>query len=273
MTSVHSGNGAEVRPDVYYYTNQIVNVIMVGTPQTGPWVLIDAGMPNSGPELLDVAEKRFGPNNPPACILLTHGHFDHVGGIVHLLERWQVPVYAHPLEHPFLSGRQAYPAPDTSVEGGLLAKIAAIYPHEPIDISAALRPLPADGTVPGLPGWRWLHVPGHAPGQVAFFRDEDLLLISGDAFVAVRQDSLYKVLLQRPEVCGPPRYLTTDWQAAWDSVRLLHALNPQTAVTGHGPALRDAELRNGLSRLVREFATDAIPDYGRFLDPDEPEFR
>jgi glyoxylase-like metal-dependent hydrolase (beta-lactamase superfamily II) len=273
MTSIRSGRGDEARADVYYYTNQIVNVVMVGSPGQPGWVLIDAGMPNSGPELQRVAEERFGRGNPPTCILLTHGHFDHVGGIVHLLEQWQVPVYAHPLEAPFLTGKQAYPEPDTTVEGGLLAKIASIYPHEPIDIAQALQPLPEDGTVPFLPGWRWLHVPGHSPGQVAFFRAEDLLLVPGDAFVTVRQDSFYKVLLQDAGVNGPPRYLTTDWQAAWDSVKLLEALKPQTAITGHGPAMSGADLRNGLFRLVRDFAKDAIPDHGKFLDPDEPAFQ
>ncbi len=273
MTSVRSGQGESVRPDVYYYTDQIVNVVMIGKPGDRRWVLIDAGMPNSGPELLRMAEDRFGKDNPPTCILLTHGHFDHVGGIVHLLEHWQVPVYAHPLEVPFLSGRAAYPEPDASVRGGLLAKIASIYPHEPTDISEALCILPEDGSVPGLPAWRWLHVPGHSPGQVAFFRDADLLLIPGDAFVTVRQDSFYKVLLQAPEIAGPPRYLTTDWQAAWDSVKRLEELKPQTAVTGHGPAMSGASLRNGLFRLVRDFATEAIPAHGKFLDPDQPEFQ
>jgi glyoxylase-like metal-dependent hydrolase (beta-lactamase superfamily II) len=273
MTSTASGKGKELRKDVYYYTNQIVNVIMTGEPGKGDWVLIDAGMPRSGSELVKAAEERFGAGTKPAAILLTHGHFDHVGGIVHLIETWNVPVFAHHLEAPFLTGAQAYPDPDTSVEGGLLAKISAIYPTEPVDITPALQLLPEDGTVPFLPGWRWLHVPGHAPGQVAFYRAEDGTLIPGDAFVTVRQDSMYKVLIQQEELNGPPRYLTTDWQAAWDSVKKLEALEPQLAITGHGPAMEGAPLKTGLRELVEDFPMIAIPDYGKYLDPDEPEFK
>jgi len=240
MTSFSSGSGHEPRPGIYYYTNQIVNVIMVGEPGKGEWVLIDTGMPRCGKEIVSVAEKRFGKNNPPACILLTHGHFDHVGGIVHLVETWTVPVYAHRDEFPFLTGKQAYPHPDTTVQGGILAKISSIYPVEPVNIEGIVQPLPLNGSVPSLPGWKWIHVPGHSPGQVAFFREADGVLLSADAFITVRQDSFYKVLVQQKEINGPPRYLTVDWQAAWDSVRRLEALHPSLAITGHGKHMEGA---------------------------------
>jgi glyoxylase-like metal-dependent hydrolase (beta-lactamase superfamily II) len=268
MTSVSSGIGREVRPDVYYYTNQIVNFVLVGNPAGEDWVLIDAGMPKCASEVKDVFESRFGKHNKPAAIILTHGHFDHVGSLVGLLEQWgNIPVYAHPLEFPYLTGKKAYPEPDTTVEGGMLAKISSIYPHEPIDISSAnLLPLPEDGTVPHMPGWGWVHTPGHSPGHVAFFREQDRVLISGDAVITVKQDSMYRVLVQKEEVQGPPRYLTTDWQAVWDSVRRLTALQPQVIIPGHGTYMEGEELAKGLTKLANEFDTIAIPDYGRFVD-------
>ena len=263
MTSVSSGKLREARSDVAYYTNQIVNVVFIGTPDH--WVLVDAGMPKSGDEIRLVAEDRFGAGSKPAAIILTHGHFDHVGGIVHLIEQWNVPVYAHPLEFPFLTGEQSYPEPDVTVEGGMLAKISAIYPNEPINIKPALRPLPDNESVPELPGWRWIHVPGHSPGQAALFRESDKTLISADAFITVKQDSMYKVLVQKKEVCGPPVYLTTDWQAAWDSVKKLYALQPQLVVPGHGSAMEGEKLLQGLKTLVEDFEEMAIPDHGKFV--------
>jgi len=264
MTSAGSGKLRVVAPDVAYYTNQIVNLVMIGEPG-GPWALVDAGMPKSGEEIIRVAEERFGKNNPPVAILLTHGHFDHVGSIVRLVEEWKVPVYAHPLEIPFLTGQQAYPEPDTSVEGGLLAKISSMYPHQPIDITGALQPLPADGSVPGLPAWQLIHVPGHSPGQIAFFRKTDGILLAADAFVTVQQDSLYKVLVQDTEVCGPPVYLTTDWSAAYRSVKKLAALQPHIAITGHGTAMQGEELAEGLRNLVRNWADVAVPAHGKWV--------
>lgn len=266
MTSVSSGKGREVRKDVYYYTNQIVNVVMVGEPGQGGWVLIDAGMPKSAKEIISVAADRFGGENGPSAIILTHGHFDHVGSIVDLIRRWNVPVYAHPLEFPYLTGEKSYPEPDTTVDGGLLAKISSVYPIEPINIKEVLLPLPEDQNVPFLSGWQWVHTPGHSPGHVSFFREGDRTLLSGDAFVTVRQDSLYRVLMQKSEVNGPPNYLTTDWPAAWESVRKLETLLPLLVVSGHGQAMEGEELAEGLRNLVQNFDKVAIPDHGKYVN-------
>jgi glyoxylase-like metal-dependent hydrolase (beta-lactamase superfamily II) len=266
MTSVSAGKGREVGDDVFYYTNQIVNIITVGHPDDGRWVLIDGGMPKSGKKILQVIEDRYGKGSRPEAILLTHGHFDHVGGLVELLETFEVPVYAHPLEFPYLTGEKSYPEPDPTVEGGMLAKISSIYPTEPVNVKAFLKPLPEDNSVPGLAGWEWIHTPGHSPGHVSFFRRVDKLLVVGDAFVTVKQDSLYKVLIQKTEVHGPPRYLTTDWKAAQASVEKLVALEPEMAITGHGSAMAGAALKEGMIELVNNFQEKAVPSYGKYVD-------
>ncbi|MEH7495067.1 MBL fold metallo-hydrolase [Neobacillus niacini] len=265
-TSIGSGLGLEVLPDVYCYTIQIVNICLVGNPEMKNFVLVDAGMPGSADEIISVTEERFGANSRPQAIILTHGHFDHVGAIIDLVKHWDVPVYAHELELPFLTGKRSYPEPDPTVEGGLVAKMSPMFPNEPINLGKHIQILPSDGSVPHLSGFRWIHTPGHTPGHVALFREEDRFLIAGDAFITVKQDSLYKVLTQEMEINGPPRYLTTDWQAAWESVRTLEALQPTVAVTGHGMPLSGEMLANGLNKLVREFEQIAIPDYGKYVN-------
>src|SRR5690625_947914 len=193
MTSIASGVGIEVLPDLFNYTVQIVNIQLVGHPDSNEFVLIDAGMPESAQDIIATVESRFGENKKPQAIILTHGHFDHIGAIVELLEYWDVPVYAHKLEIPYLTGKEAYPTPDATVEGGLVAKISPIFPNEPINIKSHLNVLPEDGTVPFLPDFKWVHTPGHSPGHVSLFREADRTLIAGDAFITVKQDSLYKV--------------------------------------------------------------------------------
>lgn len=263
--SAMSGIGQEVLPDLYCYTNQIVNLVFVGNPKvSNRWVMIDTGMPASYRRLRKVVADRFGQGNPPQAIILTHGHFDHVGAVVDFVKEWDVPVYEHEAELPFLTGKKRYPNPDGTVEGGLIAKMSPLFPNEPVNLGNNVEALPEDGTVPFLDDWCWIHTPGHAPGHVSLFRERDRALIAGDVFVNVEQESLYKVLTQKKEINGPPRYLTTDWQAAKESVEKVAALQPEVAVTGHGHPVSGEELKEGLNKLVEEFDEVAVPDYGRF---------
>ncbi|GAA0310327.1 glyoxylase-like metal-dependent hydrolase (beta-lactamase superfamily II) [Gracilibacillus halotolerans] len=265
-SSINSGQGIEVLPDLYCYTVQIVNIVLAGDPNTGDFVLIDAGMPESAEDIIGVVESRFGEGSKPKAIILTHGHFDHVGAIIELIERWQVPVYAHPAELPYLKGEMSYPEPDTTVEGGMVAKMSKLFPNEPVQLGENVHTLPEDGSVPHLPEFRWIHTPGHSPGHVSLFREKDGALIAGDAFVTVRQEYLYEVLTQEQEISGPPRYLTTDWVAAKQSVQTLQQLNPTVAITGHGVPMVGEALQNNLKMLADKFDDMAKPDYGKYVN-------
>lgn len=193
-TSIASGTGIEVLPDLYQFTVQIVNIVMVGDPKKDEdFVLIDAGMPKSKKLITRAIEERFGEDSQPKAIILTHGHFDHVGALIELVERWNVPVYAHELEIPYLTGQKQYPEPDSTVEGGLVSIMSPIFPNDPINLGDNVNVLPADGTVPELPEFKWIHTPGHSPGQVALFREKDRALIAADTFVTVKQEYLYRV--------------------------------------------------------------------------------
>ncbi|WP_262409625.1 MBL fold metallo-hydrolase [Salinicoccus roseus] len=267
--SMGSGSEMEVLPDLYSYTNKIVNVHMVGHPDEGHFVLVDAGLPDSTDEIIKVVEKRFGEGAKPEAIVLTHGHFDHVGSIIELIEKWNVPAYAHKMELPYLTGQKPYPDPDPTVEGGMMAKTAPMFPKEPIDLAGNVYALPADGTVPHMPGFEWIHTPGHTDGHVSFYRQSDGALIVGDAFVTVQQDSLYKVMVQKKEIQGPPVYFTTDWKAARASVEKLMSIEPYTAVFGHGKSLQGEELREGLQYLAANFDDIALPSHGRYVDDEK----
>ncbi|MFC7439733.1 MBL fold metallo-hydrolase [Laceyella putida] len=265
MTSIKSGNSVEITADLICHTIQIVNICMVGNPhRPDPWFLVDAGMPHSAPDIIALAEQRFGSRRPRA-ILLTHGHFDHVGAIVELIEHWDVPVYAHELELPYLTGKADYPPGDPQVAGGMVSDLSPWFPNHGIRLQGQVKALPTDGSVPHFPEWRVIHTPGHTPGHISLFRKRDRSLIVGDAFVTVKQESLYKVMLQIKEISGPPKYFTTDWQAAKESVKRLAALAPAVAITGHGIPMDGAELTQALDQLVTEFDRIALPEQGRYV--------
>lgn len=262
------GSTHEVTSDIIYQRLAIVNVLYYGLPDAGDrqWVLIDAGLFGATTLIVDAAEHRFGKAARPAAIVLTHGHFDHVGALKNLAERWDAPIYAHELELPYLDGRSAYPPPDPTVGGGLMSTLSRFYPRGPIDVSHWLHPLPANGDVPEMPGWQWIHTPGHAPGHVSLWRAADRTLIAGDAFITTKQESAFAVAMQRPEIHGPPMYYTPDWQQAHQSVLRLAALEPELVVTGHGPAMQGSEMRSALHTLARDFEQIAVPDQGRYVN-------
>lgn len=253
-----------VAPGIHGLRTLMVNLYAVRVAD-GSWVLVDTGLPLSATRIRRWTQGLFGRGSKPTAIVLTHGHFDHVGSVQDLSELWDVPVYAHPLEFPYLNGTSKYPPPDPSVGGGAFSLMSVVYPRGPINLGARLRELPQDGSVPGLPGWRWIFTPGHSPGHISLFRDDDRVLIAGDAFVTTKQESVFAVATQRPELHGPPAYYTSDWDAAKQSVDRLAGLSPVIAATGHGVPMTGAGVADELDALASHFDQWARPKTGRYV--------
>ena len=231
-----------------------VNVFAVSNPG-GTWTLIDAALPHSAAYIRKWAEKNF--STTPNAIVLTHGHFDHVSAARELAEEWKIPIYAHPLEFPYLTGREEYPAPNWHAGGGAMSLLSPTLPKGPIDLGPWLAPLPGEGeqlSLPHLPGWKLLHTPGHTPGHVSFFREEDRTLLVGDAFCTTKPESFFEAAIaQHTELHGPPAYFTSDWAAAKRSVRKLAGLEPAIVAPGHGKPLGGPDVGYALRQLADEF--------------------
>jgi len=257
----------QVTSDLTQMRFLFTNMYFLQTPDG--WVLIDAGLQGCADDVVKAAEERFGAGVPPRAIVMTHGHFDHVGAFPEIFEQWDVPVYAHPIEVPHLTGQKDYVEPDPTVGKGGMALMSFAYPNKAIDLGERVRALSDDGSIPVMPGWRWIHTPGHTDGHTAFFRDTDRLLIAGDAFVTVEQESIYKVATQKQEVHGPPAYFTPDWPTARRSVEALAALRPAIAATGHGTPMEGEALAQGLAHILEHWDDEVVPDQGRYVPEDQ----
>lgn len=255
-----------VAPGVWGRKDLFVNFYMIQDQTTGAWALVDAGLKWSASRIKSMAQELFGEGSKPVGIILTHGHFDHVGALATLIEEWNVPVYAHSLEVPYLTGQSSYPPPDPTVGGGLMASMSWMYPKGPINVRDYLHTLPNNNTIPGLTDWKYIHTPGHAPGHISLFRESDRVLIAGDAFVTTKAESAVYQLSSIKHLSGPPKYFTCNWASAELSVIKLAALDPEVAATGHGKTMRGEELRGALKNLSTHFKQLALPEEGRYLN-------
>ncbi len=237
-----------------------VNVFALGEPG-GPWLLVDAGLPGSAGVIRRAVARRFGAAARPEAILLTHGHFDHVGAALDLARKWDVPLYAHRLETPYLTGRSDYPPRDPTM-GGAMAQMARLMPDHGYDFDERVRELPSDGTMPVLREWRWLPTPGHTPGHVSLYREADRVLLAADAFATMNLDSWSAFLTRKRELSRPSPPFTFDWATTHRSIAKLAALEPKVLAAGHGLAMEGDHIAAELRRFTESFTP---PRRGRYV--------
>ena len=142
-----------------------------------------------------------------AAILLTHGHFDHIGAVAALKEK-DTPVLIHELDAPMLGD------PDLNVSRPLIRRDVTAPPATDLLQEGSRR------TLAGL-DVEVLHTPGHTPGSVCLYFEEDKVLFSGD--------SLFQMGYGRTDLPGGNYFQLID------SLERLFALPSDVQVyPGHG---------------------------------------
>ena len=197
-------------PDVWQLRGlppNAINVYLVGD------VLVDAGTPAARKrilrELRDVAV---------ATHVVTHAHPDHFGSSHAVCEALGLPLWAG--EHDAEAIETGTPVPSDTAVGRVLAK-GKMPPAHPV----ARRLREGDEVA----GFTVLDVPGHSPGHIALWREDDRTLIAGDVFFNL------------PRLGAPPGFLTVDPERNRASMRRLAELRPALALFGHGPPVRDPQ--------------------------------
>jgi hydroxyacylglutathione hydrolase len=139
------------------------------------------------------------------AILITHGHWDHLGGVADLAEETGAPVYMAEEERILLEDINSFVPPGVRLR-----------PYTPDVVLQGDETLDLAGIT-----FTTLRVPGHSPAHLAYHADG--CLFSGDLVFAGS--------VGRTDLPG------ADWETLVESIRTLaDRLPPETVVySGHGP--------------------------------------
>jgi hydroxyacylglutathione hydrolase len=158
-----------------------------------------------------------------SMLALTHVHPDHQGVAKDVCEAREVPLACHEDDVDAMEGRR----PVAATSAPLAKTFGRLWQGPPHKVDRVLR----EGDE--VAGFRVIHAPGHAPGEVIFWRESDRVAICGDV---IRNISY---LTFRTRLDEPPADLTPDPVENRRSIRKLAELNPSLILPGHGPAVTD----------------------------------
>lgn len=158
-----------------------------------------------------------------SMLALTHVHPDHQGCAKAICEARGVPLACHEGDVDAMEGRR----PVAASQKPTAQAFARMWEGPPHPVDRVLR----EGDE--VAGFRVVHAPGHAPGEVIFFRDSDRVAICGD----VIRNITYVTL--RTRLAEPPADLTPDPAENRRSIRRLAELSPTLILPGHGPPVAD----------------------------------
>lgn len=194
--------------------------------------LVDAGIPMMAKGILKYLNQLEA--GPLKRIVLTHGHSDHVGAIKTILTETKVPVYAHPIEIPYMEGDLLYPR-RKKLEQNVEKKIT--------------QPLQADeqGRLKSIAGLTPYLTPGHSPGHVVYYHEQDQVLLAGDLFTS-KNGKLHQ----------PMSLFTADMAEAVRSSSIVEQLKPKRLEVCHGSSvLKPADqLQEYIQKMKKKLQID-----------------
>lgn len=154
-------------------------------------ILIDTGYPNYGLKLEKlIVEKGLDPRKIKKIILTHHDH-DHIGGVKDLYEKYpNLEILSSSLEGEYISGRKKSLRLEQAERNlKIIEESQKKYVEEYIETLLEVENVNLTGTlkdseyIDSKKKWKVLSTPGHTPGHISLYNEEDKILIAGNALV------------------------------------------------------------------------------------------
>jgi len=201
-------------------------------------IMIDGGAPKKGKAFLSAIEALSIKPEDIRLMVLTHGHWDHIGSAKEIQDLTRAKIAMHWKERDCLEKSLKPLPPGVTVWGSIFVNIMKAFtplihiPATHVDIALGDADFPL--TEYGIPG-RIMHTPGHSMGSVT------VLLETGDAFVGDLAMRAFPLRLSP----GLP-VLAEDMQQVGESWKLLLDAGAKTVYPAHGTPFSSDIIRKAL---------------------------
>lgn len=201
--------------------------------ETDGLTLIDAAQPWNVDAILRAIDET---GQPLARIIVTHAHPDHAGAAAELQRRTGAPVYAHENEIPFLTGCRCMADEDGYWLCRALLKTGQ---HLRLINPPAIEKVLAVADNSNVGGLQILHTPGHTPGSISLWAEDDCALFCGDNV----SNTLSVLRLNFS-------HFTLDFAGLHKSISRYSELPARLLLPGHGPPYRSDDAIKDVQRLL-----------------------
>jgi glyoxylase-like metal-dependent hydrolase (beta-lactamase superfamily II) len=222
-------NSVEIQPGLFQVTHRGTNIYVIVEDRI---TLVDTGLRESAQVVLDFIGNLGRSPSDIECVILTHNHIDHMGGLAKIMENSKAKVAVHRLD---IGEREHPPALDSRFREAVERLKNSFFSVMPKDVDYVLEGGETFGCLGGL---EVIHTPGHTAGSISLYAPKHKLIMTGDM-----------IRKHRKTLMMPPRMVSYNLDVNLESIKKIAEYDISTICFGHGLPLTD-DVKTKITALI-----------------------
>lgn len=221
----------EIIPGIHQLPGRMVNCQLIVSEDD--IILIDTGLPGDSSKIINYVEKTLKHSRQDVkTIVITHNHFDHVGGLSRVKKVTNATLAIHPADADYIRGKGKHSG--SGFMNFLVKLFQIVYRTKPVEPDILLN----DGDFVGE--YQVIHTPGHTKGSICLYNPEKKVMFVGD-----------NLQYKEGKLQSPKEQLIPEPKKYEESMKRLLNYDIEVILTGH-----TAPVTYGGNDLLREFIAD-----------------